>query len=222
MTAGAARLAEPRREHEGRQRDTPGGWDARPARRPGTVIELPTALPVAGTGLGAALPRQRTPRENRVAACRDRATGHGAEGHGAEGRRDLAAGHHPAGAEPVGLALPGGSTAMRDRRPARGAAPVVLTRRGRVVMTGLLALMAAGLLAMLPRHADATGAGVSPGRVEQNLAQVAVRPGDTLWSIAVRTDPGADPRLVIQRITDLNALAGAGITPGQTLWVPKS
>ena len=99
---------------------------------------------------------------------------------------------------------------------------MVLTRRGQVVVTGFLALVAAGLLAVLPRHADATGAGVSPGRVEQNLAQVAVHPGDTLWSIAVRTDPGADPRLVIQRITDLNALAGAGITPGQTLWVPKN
>jgi hypothetical protein len=99
---------------------------------------------------------------------------------------------------------------------------VVLTRRGRVVVTGFLAVTAAALFIVLPRGADATGAGVSASRYDQNLSQVTVRPGDTLWSIALRADPSADPRLVVQRITDLNALAGTGITPGQALWVPKN
>jgi LysM repeat protein len=100
--------------------------------------------------------------------------------------------------------------------------PVVLTRRGRIVVTAFLVLVAAGLLLMLPRVADATGVGVSPSRDEQNLSQVVVRPGDTLWSIAARSDRSADPRLVIQRISDLNALAGTGIVPGQRLWMPKN
>lgn len=105
-------------------------------------------------------------------------------------------------------------------RPAGG---VVLTRRGRAVATGFLAVVAAAVLFLvLPRGADASGAGVPAGRPEQNLSQVTVHPGDTLWSIAVRADPSADPRLVMQRITGLNALAGTGITPGQTLWVPRN
>jgi hypothetical protein len=114
------------------------------------------------------------------------------------------------------------TAAARNKHPAPDAGPVVLSRRGRVVVTGFLALVAAGLFVVLPHGADATGAGKPASRYEQNLSQVTVRPGDTLWSIAVRADPGSDPRLVVQRITDLNALAGTGITPGQMLWVPEN
>jgi hypothetical protein len=138
------------------------------------------------------------------------------------------AGHVCAG---VHAGVPGGEVATRRHAPggdevpgrqsAPGGGPVVLTRRGRVVVTGALALVAAGVFLVLPRVADATGTGVSPVRPDQNLSQVAVRPGDTLWSIAVRADRRADPRLVVQRITDMNSLAGAGVTPGQVLWVPK-
>lgn len=119
-----------------------------------------------------------------------------------------------AGTDHVRARAPGG-------RRTRGG-PVVLTRRGRIVVTAALALVAAGVFLVLARGAAATGVGVPAVRSAQNLSQVAVRPGDTLWSIAVRADRSADPRLVVQRITDLNALPGAGITPGQILWVPRN
>jgi LysM repeat protein len=103
------------------------------------------------------------------------------------------------------------------------AAPALrLTRRGRVVLVGFL-IFAAGLIWLaVARGADATGTGVPPAVLEKSLSQVIVRPGDTLWSIAARAEPSADPRLVIQQITDINALRGPQITPGQWLWVPRS
>jgi hypothetical protein len=96
------------------------------------------------------------------------------------------------------------------------------TRRGRVVLVALLIFVAC-LIGLVAAHgAIATGTGVPPGVFEKNLSQVLVRPGDSLWSIAARTEPHADPRVVIERITDINALQDAQITPGQRLWVPKN
>jgi len=50
---------------------------------------------------------------------------------------------------------------------------------------------------------------------------VVVHPGQTLWSIASRAEPSADPRAVMQQIIDLNALHGTSVEPGQRLWVPR-
>ncbi|MFI0355631.1 LysM peptidoglycan-binding domain-containing protein [Actinomadura sp. 9N407] len=49
---------------------------------------------------------------------------------------------------------------------------------------------------------------------------VTVKPGETLWEIATRDDPTGDPRVTIQRIVDLNGLAGTFIQPGQELRMP--
>jgi nucleoid-associated protein YgaU len=96
-----------------------------------------------------------------------------------------------------------------------------LTRRGRVVFVGLFVIAAALVWFASARGADATATGASPVQYGKNLSQVVVERGDSLWSIAVRAEPDADPRLVIQQITDLNALPGAVVVPGQRLWVPK-
>jgi LysM repeat protein len=54
------------------------------------------------------------------------------------------------------------------------------------------------------------------------MLRVVVRPGQTLWSIATKADPSADPRVVIQQIIDDNALSGTTVSAGQVLWVPRS
>jgi hypothetical protein len=50
---------------------------------------------------------------------------------------------------------------------------------------------------------------------------VVVRPGQSLWSIALWAQPAADPRVIVQEIIDLNALHGAAVQAGERLWVPK-
>jgi LysM repeat protein len=53
------------------------------------------------------------------------------------------------------------------------------------------------------------------------MTRVVVRPGQTLWSIAVRAEPTADPRVVVQEIIDANSLTGPAIQAGAVLWVPR-
>jgi hypothetical protein len=101
---------------------------------------------------------------------------------------------------------------------------VLLTRRGRVVVAGLLtaaALLAVVLLGLVAAAKAQAAGGSPPGSVYRNLASVVVRPGQTLWSIASRAQPRADPRIVVQQIIELNALTGTGIDPGERLWVPR-
>jgi LysM domain len=71
-------------------------------------------------------------------------------------------------------------------------------------------------------RAEAAGGGPPQAAVYRGLAAVVVRPGQSLWAIAARAEPTADPRSVIQEIIDLNALGGTAIQPGQHLWVPRS
>ena len=69
------------------------------------------------------------------------------------------------------------------------------------------------------------GAGHEPpgavGAAQQNLTQVTVRPGQSLWSVAESADPDADTRVVIQQIVELNGLTGNVVFAGQRLWVPR-
>ena len=48
-----------------------------------------------------------------------------------------------------------------------------------------------------------------------------IRPGDTLWSIAGRSSPAIDPRLVIDAIREANDLDPAALVPGQRLLIPS-
>jgi Tfp pilus assembly protein FimV len=47
-----------------------------------------------------------------------------------------------------------------------------------------------------------------------------VRPGDTLWSIAVRISPGSDPRRVVDQLARTNGVDATHLVPGQELLLP--
>ena len=104
------------------------------------------------------------------------------------------------------------------------AGSVRLTRRGRRVVGGL-AIAAAALAAFLLSLTLSGGALASShgpaGSPYQGMHQVVVRSGQSLWSIAARAEPGADPRIVIPQIVSANSLAGEAIYPGEQLWVPR-
>lgn len=48
-----------------------------------------------------------------------------------------------------------------------------------------------------------------------------VRSGDTLWAIARRVAPDADPRAVVQALLEVNDLPGPRLRPGQMLVLPR-
>ena len=94
-----------------------------------------------------------------------------------------------------------------------------LTRRGRMAVAGVSALLIGALSVGLATAAQATRAGsASPGRY---LAKVAVLPGQSLWSLAEAYDPDADTRQVVQQIRQLNSMTGDQVRAGEVLWVPR-
>jgi hypothetical protein len=94
-----------------------------------------------------------------------------------------------------------------------------LTRRGRMAVTGVSALLIGALSVGLATAAQATRAGSSsPGRYP---AKVTVLPGQSLWSLAEAYDPDADTRRVVQEIQQLNSMTRDQIRAGEVLWVPR-
>jgi hypothetical protein len=114
--------------------------------------------------------------------------------------------------------------ALRRGDVSRAGAPDValrLTRRGRVVVAAVAALLLTVVSLLAAGAAQATNHGLPPGAARQDLVQVVVGPGQSLWSVAESADPDQDTRAVIHQIVDLNALSGDVVFAGQQLWVPR-
>lgn len=112
-------------------------------------------------------------------------------------------------------------TAAGERRPTRPPQPGVrLTRRGRVA---LVLVVAGALLAAFWfgtwRASLAAAEGAGPGAAYET---VVLREGQTLWGVASRQAPDADPRLMVRRIIELNHLSGAAVQVGQRIRVPAT
>ncbi|MGH3881785.1 MAG: LysM peptidoglycan-binding domain-containing protein [Pseudonocardiaceae bacterium] len=58
-----------------------------------------------------------------------------------------------------------------------------------------------------------------PG-VPAQTAVIQVGAGETVWDVAQRVAPKSDQRAVVERIRQLNGLAGSAVQPGQQLQVP--
>ena len=99
--------------------------------------------------------------------------------------------------------------------------PLRLTRRGRLVVAVVAALLVTVISLLAAGAAQATNHGPSSGAARHGLVQVVVRPGQNLWSVAERAAPDQDTRAVIQQIIDLNSLNGDTVFAGQQLWVPR-
>jgi nucleoid-associated protein YgaU len=110
---------------------------------------------------------------------------------------------------------------IRTRGTRSSAGPVRLTRRGRIVVTAMSALLIGAASVGLATAAQATradGGAASPGKY---VTKVVVRPGQSLWGVAEAYDPDADTRLVIADIEQMNSMTGDQLQPGETLWVPR-
>jgi LysM domain len=114
------------------------------------------------------------------------------------------------------------TTRTRTARP--GA--VRLTRRGRLVVTGLVMLAAIATATLLWMSVAgsvqaASRGGATPGSPYRGMTQVVVQPGQTLWSIAAAAEPSADAWAVVQQIVEVNALTAPQVHAGELLWVPR-
>lgn len=101
---------------------------------------------------------------------------------------------------------------------------VQLTRRGRLLLLGLPALLlAAALLAAAIFWAgSALNQAQATTTAEHGVQaeQVTVSQGDTLWSIASAAEAGTEVQQLITQIAELNGLDSAQLQPGQVLHIP--
>lgn len=94
------------------------------------------------------------------------------------------------------------------------AGQVRLTRRGRlVVVLVVMALLVVGF--------SLGQVGQAAGPADRPAPTVTVATGESLWQLAARVAPHADPRLVVAEIVRLNHLRGAQVYPGEQLVLPR-
>jgi nucleoid-associated protein YgaU len=102
----------------------------------------------------------------------------------------------------AGVALGGSPLAASERRPTVSVAASSPSTGGGDVMSARLTPSVRG------------------GGHDEGDRLVVVRPGDTLWSIALRFDPDADPRPVVDAMSE--ARDGAPLVAGETIRWPDA
>lgn len=111
------------------------------------------------------------------------------------------------------------------RTPARVSTPrppeqaVRITRRGRLVLLGLVVALAFAVISLGQVAAQAGSSEATSDSAPVSSTYV-VQPGETLWAIAERLDPDADPRETVARIVAMNDLPDSSVLVGQELLIP--
>ena len=93
-----------------------------------------------------------------------------------------------------------------------------ITRRGRVVLTLLIAIPLA--IGAAVAGVGAVGAAAGSHSSTATFQYVTVEPGESLWQVAQEVAPAADPRDVVADILTLNNLSSGEVQPGQRLAIP--
>lgn len=91
-----------------------------------------------------------------------------------------------------------------------------LTARGRAVLVALVAIPVVAIALFVGLNAG----GATATSQSTPLTTITVTPGETLWQVAEKIAPGADPRDVIADIMQVNQLDTASIAAGEQLRVP--
>jgi hypothetical protein len=101
------------------------------------------------------------------------------------------------------------------------AAALRITRRGRAVVTFLVAVPLAIAAAAFGLGALGTSAAAgSASGPAASFQYVTVDPGESLWQVAETVAPTADPRDVVADILTLNNLSSGDVQAGQRLAIP--
>jgi hypothetical protein len=106
----------------------------------------------------------------------------------------------------AGAALGSYALAAPERRPA-------------VISTAGSATRLPASSASTPGASTSSGAASSARSTSGSTRLVTVHTGDTLWSIAQRLDPSADPRPLVDELSA--ARHGASLQPGEIIRLPK-
>ncbi|MBP3044143.1 LysM peptidoglycan-binding domain-containing protein [Arthrobacter jiangjiafuii] len=114
----------------------------------------------------------------------------------------------------------GDPSALDTASPASPAAPLRLTRRGRLVLIGLPAMLTAAAALTMLGFFTAPAMASNGGPDVTRTVQVSVGPGESLWGLAQEYAPDRDPRAVVADMIELNNLSDDRIPAGVQLFIP--
>jgi hypothetical protein len=120
---------------------------------------------------------------------------------------------HPMSVHPVSVHAATASSHLR------------LTPRGRAVFTTLAAIpvvIAAFLIAINGGAATASLESTYNASQAASYSYVTINAGESLWAVAQRIAPAADPRDVINDILTFNGMSSAELVPGQRIAIPTA
>jgi Tfp pilus assembly protein FimV len=92
-------------------------------------------------------------------------------------------------------------------------------RRRRAALGAFVVLLVGVILVMAFVGGRASADGTSDAEIRPAAVYV-VRPGDTLWDLAVALAPDRDPRVVVAALE--RSAGGASLRPGQRIVLPAS
>ena len=96
-----------------------------------------------------------------------------------------------------------------------------LSRKARLVRTAVLLALVITAVNQFGQWQSAQASN-QPGSSSASFSYVTVRAGETLWQLAGKYAPSADPRDWITKVVSLNNLQTADLVPGQKLAVPAN
>ena len=108
---------------------------------------------------------------------------------------------------------------MTPSSPTVTAPKLKITRRGRLAVTALGSLVVA-LGAVFGSQLSLPSAEASNETSATEFGYILPAYGDTMWSIAERLDPSADPRDLVYEIVLLNQLPDSSLRANEPLAVP--
>ncbi|WP_375384962.1 LysM peptidoglycan-binding domain-containing protein [uncultured Microbacterium sp.] len=120
----------------------------------------------------------------------------------------------------IAIGRPMRRSRTRTVSAASSATRLRLTVRGRRLLALLAAIPAVIALSLAILGGGAALASRDAGLPADSFQTVTVVSGQSLWSIAEKVAPSADPRDVVDAIMRLNALDSATVSTGQKLAVP--
>jgi hypothetical protein len=126
---------------------------------------------------------------------------------------------HPRSPRPAPRPTTDGRTVERTIARTIDPRRIAIYRRRRAVAVAFVLLVLAAILALTFVGGRATADGSAPGEIRPAAVYV-VRPGDTLWDLAVVLAPDRDPRVVVAALE--RAAGGATVHPGQRIVLPAS
>ena len=94
--------------------------------------------------------------------------------------------------------------------------PAEVYRRRRLLVLAVVFSMVVGLWS----YGNSSQSTSTTDTRSLDAVVVVVQPGDTLWSIATWLDPGADPRRLVDELSDLTG--STTLQPGQRLVIPAN